>query len=317
MRFPNVVAHADWSTDPLKQWLATAELKSDGSYVIRQPKLVDNPGKLLSRLIKRAGRAGTVLVGFDFPIGLPLKFARRADIRLYKTALHSLGSGMSIDFFRVCELAEEISIYRPFYPQKYVPGVEMAHLVEGLDMESNQELYRRCELAISGGLYAASPMFWTLGPKQVGRAAISGWPLVLQPALNDKAFDVTIWPFDGPLKDLLSSSRIVIAETWPTVFGWQLGLAPGKSDQGIRKSNGSKILSRRSPNLRFDRDTTEVMDDGFGPSSVGEDRFDALVGLVGMINVLFEEMPSGDPIDPEIRDIESWILGRPSEWSQV
>jgi len=49
--------------------------------------------------------------------------------------------------------------------------------------------------------------------------------------------------------------------------------------------------------------------DGFGDSPDGEDRFDATVGLFGMLNVIFGHRLSGEPPDPVVRQIEGWILG--------
>ena len=49
---------------------------------------------------------------------------------------------------------------------------------------------------------------------------------------------------------------------------------------------------------------------GFGDDSRGEDRFDAAVGLFGMVNVLRGSCAPGDPTDTERRTIEGWILGK-------
>jgi hypothetical protein len=55
----------------------------------------------------------------------------------------------------------------------------------------------------------------------------------------------------------------------------------------------------------------EALRDGFGPNDDGEDPFDALIGLFGMLNVLLGRQSSGEPSDPRVRRIEGWILGRP------
>ena len=51
--------------------------------------------------------------------------------------------------------------------------------------------------------------------------------------------------------------------------------------------------------------------DGFGTVADGEDRFDAVVGLFGMLDVALGNRPSGEPDDDTTR-IEGWILGQPS-----
>ncbi len=50
--------------------------------------------------------------------------------------------------------------------------------------------------------------------------------------------------------------------------------------------------------------------DGFGAGAGGDDRFDAVVGLFGMLNVVLGQRAPGEPDDPAVRRIEGWILGQ-------
>jgi hypothetical protein len=50
--------------------------------------------------------------------------------------------------------------------------------------------------------------------------------------------------------------------------------------------------------------------DGFGNRADGEDRFDAVVGLLGMVQVVLGQRQVGEPEDPEVRAIEGWIFGQ-------
>ena len=52
----------------------------------------------------------------------------------------------------------------------------------------------------------------------------------------------------------------------------------------------------------------ELMD-GFGPSKAGEDPFDAVVGLIGMLNILTGNHQFSEPPNNETRLIEGWIFG--------
>ena len=52
------------------------------------------------------------------------------------------------------------------------------------------------------------------------------------------------------------------------------------------------------------------IEDGFGAGASGEDRFDAVAGLFGILNVVLGRRPSGEPDDPVVRRIEGWILGQ-------
>ena len=49
---------------------------------------------------------------------------------------------------------------------------------------------------------------------------------------------------------------------------------------------------------------------GFGESPDGSDRFDALVGVLGVLNVIKGHRPVGEPSSGPIRRIEGWILGQ-------
>jgi len=42
----------------------------------------------------------------------------------------------------------------------------------------------------------------------------------------------------------------------------------------------------------------------------GDDAFDAVVGLFGMLQVCLGQRATGEPDDREIREVEGWILGR-------
>lgn len=76
---PALVAHADWSIHPRKRWMARATLR-DGVYTASAPEQVTNAGSLLMDLQTEFATRGPVLVGFDFPIGLPAAYAGRAGI---------------------------------------------------------------------------------------------------------------------------------------------------------------------------------------------------------------------------------------------
>ena len=52
------------------------------------------------------------------------------------------------------------------------------------------------------------------------------------------------------------------------------------------------------------------IDAGFGADAAGEDRFDALIGVLGVINVIEGHRPDGTPDDPWLRRWEGWVLGQ-------
>jgi quercetin dioxygenase-like cupin family protein len=263
---------------------------------------------LLDRLRARAaGADACVFVGFDFPIGLPVAYARRAGIDSFLEALPSLGD----DFYDPAVRPDEVSLRRPFYPRR--PGsAKQQHLLDGLGAGSTEELLRRCERR-TDERPSASPLFWTLGPKAVGKAAITGWRDVLAPALRDSRLDLSLWPFDGRLDDLFAPGRVVVAETYPTEVYGHLGVGfagTRKADPAARAANGRLLLAwARQTGLEISTDLTRQLAAGF-PGAGGDDRFDAVVGLFGMLNVVLNRRGPGDPDDELVRRVEGWILGQ-------
>jgi hypothetical protein len=320
---PMLLAHADWGVSPIKRWRAVARLGGDGRYTVDGPDLVGSTGTVTERMGIPELTEGTSLLGFDFPIGVPRKYAEIAGIREVRPALLEFGHGPWNRFFDVADAREDISIHRPFYP--LTSGIRGQHtrqaLLDALGLEKD-ELLRRCEAA-HGRRRAANPLFWTLGGAQVGKGALTGWREMLIPALRDEGSEVALWPFDGELRHLLTTRKVVIAETYPAEFYAPLGIRfgtrdsrakSGKRQQHDRRAQASALLGS-SPAERIvisDRLKAEVLA-GFGPHADGEDRFDAVVGLLGMIQVVFGRLPEGPPCnDPAVRLVEGWILGRPA-----
>ena len=55
---------------------------------------------------------------------------------------------------------------------------------------------------------------------------------------------------------------------------------------------------------------TAAIEAGFGADAAGEDRFDSVIGLLGLIGVLDGVRPDFVPDDPWIRNWEGWVLGQ-------
>jgi hypothetical protein len=308
---PRLVAHADWGSQPAKRWLAAAR-RDGGRFRVGAPVHVEAPARLLPGLAAEAGGSASVLAGFDFPIGLPLAYARRAGVRGFRSLLPVIGGA----FFEVAERPEEISLLRPFYPMR-PGGASQRQLVEGLGLSSADELLRVCDRA-TGTRRAAAPIFWTLGAQQVGKAAIAGWEEVLIPALRG-ALDVALWPFEGALAELLAPGRVVVAETYPAEYYARLGVdlaaspeegPSGKRVQASRAAQAPRLVAAaRELGVELAPELRAQIDDGFGKRPDGEDRFDATVGVLGMLGVVLGRHPAGEPEDPEVRAVEGWILG--------
>jgi hypothetical protein len=312
---PSLVIHADWSAGAAKRWMARAVLQPDGRYRAYAAELVGEKETLLARLREMSGPAEVILVGFDFPIGLPESYARACEIDDFLAALPVLGTGDWQDFYRVAEQPGEISLRRPFYPMRS-GNARQSSLLSALRMAEINDLRRACELA-HPGRRAAAPLFWTLGSQQVGKAAISGWQQVLAPALRQAGDPaVAVWPFSGRLFDLLRSRTTVLAETYPAEYYTHLGVRfwrsnGGKRSQAARRENAPELTKwAEQARLILAPELYAAIESGFGSTPAGEDAFDAVVGLFGMLNLLLGLRPLEEPDGSCLRQIEGWILGQ-------
>ena len=287
----------------------------NGRYRVEAPAPVGDCATLLTRLRDGASGAGAVLLGLDLPIGLPAAYAEQAGIADFAAWLPGLGEGDWADFWEVAEEPSEIALTRPFYPKR-PGGTARAHLVEALGLPGPDALMRACD-GPTPERPAASPIFWTMGAKQVGKAALSAWRELLVPARRTDA--LRLWPFDGPLEALLAEGGNVIAETYPGEIYHHLGLFQRQPDgrrgskrrQADRAAQGPGLLaSARASKVALAPALKRAIEDGFGPRADGEDPFDATVGLLGMLNILAGRRALFEPEDPVTRRIEGWILGQ-------
>lgn len=313
---PGLVAHADWSTNPKKRWLARAILDKDGLYHALPPVLAGDPVDLIRRLQFEFGDAGPILLGFDFPIGLPYNYAQSAGITGFLDWLPQAGRGEWSQFYSVAETPDQISLGRPFYPQR--PGrARQIHLLTALGFEKIDDLRRLCDKG-RPDRRAAAPLFWTMGGQQVGKAAMCGWQEVLSPALAKE--DISVWPFFGPLAEILKPGQVTIVETYPGEFYGHLGVLFSASRRG--QKSGKRSQADRAANAPVFYEWAEcaavslhpslqaAISNGFGPTGACEDPFDATVGLFGMLNIVLGHRLPGEPVDDQVRHIEGWILGQ-------
>jgi hypothetical protein len=300
------LVHSDWSTTPSKRWLAEARRTSSG-WLVDAPRLVGVLDDFLNDLL---GLPQPTLAGFDFPIGVPAAYARKAEISSFTELLEGLGAGVWSEFYRVCEEDKEISLRRPFYPRVSSSKARQVHLLAALGVGDIDALRRACERQTETRRAACS-LFWTLGGNQVGKAAISGWQSVLGPAKRGGA---VLWPFEGDLAALSKADRLVICETYPAEAYGHIGVrfAPGasKQRQADRRTATASLLTRSfKQGIQFSDAMRDDFADGFGSARGGEDPFDAAIGLLGMIEVVDGRRAAG-PTQIEAAQSEGWILGQ-------
>ena len=291
-RLPAEILAFDWGSTPAKRQMCRAVL-SEGRYVLSAPSPVEDIGALELR-------PGT-LAAFDCPIGVSREYAARADLGSFRAALGQFGSGRFGRFYELAECAADITTERPFYPARGVKGTSRDHLRQILGDAAFAP--RACDR-----LAGAGPIFWLVGPRQVGRSAVCIWRELITPRLDR----IALWPFDGPLKELIAADRPILAEMYPAFLLRTLGVTVArKSDPAARAACGRALLRRVSGDPRLDLDAVRaLLRSGFGVSRAGEDPFDATIACIGLAKLLLDDrMP--EPPDAA-RAVEGWILGLPS-----
>ncbi len=299
--------HSDWSVSAAGRWVARAD-RTDAGWRVMPPRPVGDCAAFVDGLWTLPG---PVLAGFDFPLGLPEAYGRTTGLGSFPAALDAFGQGDWADVFRVAETASEISTRRPFYPRVSSAEARQRHLLDALGVADMDGLRRRCERA-TPTRRAANALFWTLGGSQVGKAAIDGWQQVIMPARRRGAL---LWPFEGSLSELAATAAPVLAETYPAEAYGHVGVSflPRMSK---RRTEDRRAAMRDLPGwagrhgVSFTADLAARLDDGFGTSRNGEDAFDALIGVLGMIEVVDGRRPEHPAARAREEAWEGWILGQ-------
>ncbi len=304
---PALLLSADWSTTPAKRRMAIASRRGDGSYLVGAPEAVGPLDTLLPRIERRAGPGAAILIGLDHPIGVPLAWARPAGVTAFRPLLAQLGQGEWARFF---EVSDHPTLRQPFYPlpNQAKGATSRAHLAQALGAADMRELLRRCERQ-TPTRKAAECLFFTLGGAQVGRAAISGWRELLQPALDR----LRLWPFDGPLATLLAQPGCTVAEIYPAEAYGHLGVTLGSRHRTSKRKRAHRQAACAhwlAGGLPEGIALTEAARAAIASGFASEDAFDAFAGLLGMLLVARGHRAPGEPADAEVRAVEGWILGQ-------
>ena len=261
----------------------------------------------MATLLTRLSASGApAVLGVDFPLGLPRAYvARHVQAANFPSFLRALATRPA--FFEVCTDLATITGERPFYPMRGLAGMTRLAHAQALGLADAMALCRACDRA-TAERPAGAPLFWTLGANQSGKAAIAAWRDMLLPAFANPA-PPALWPFDGALAALVAPGRVVIAETYPAEAMRHLGLRMAGSK---RRQTDRAALAPGLDAAMARLGVTGVLDlaGGFGSDAAGEDRFDSLLGLLCVLQVLDGTRPDFIPDDPWIRQWEGWVLGQ-------
>lgn len=300
-----IAAHADWSIDPRKRWMALARRGVRG-WVAEAPRLVGDTSALLPALL---AEGVPVALGLDLPLGVPRGFAAGRRERDFPDFLAARAGDAA--FFEVSATLATVCPAQPFYPARGVKGMTRASHAAALGLADAAALSRLCDRA-TATRPAGAPVFWTLGANQSGKAAIAAWRDWLAPALAAGA-PIALWPFAGKLHGLLGKGRVALAEVYPAEALRQLGLKL----QGSKRAAAPRLAlgpALREAMARLGVVPTSALDAmiaaGFGADAAGEDRLDCVLGLLALIAVLDGARCDHVPDDPWIARWEGWVLGQ-------
>jgi len=295
------LVHSDWSVSPGKRWTAIAHRSLQGWSI---DSLAQTPPA--SAFLDLLFAAARTLAGFDFPIGLPAIYLDRIGSDFCQL-LSSPLSDQAQRFLTPVATLSDISPAQPFY-RSHPPGGRQADLLRGLGCADFQHLLRACEMKTTNRSRAES-IFWTVGAKQVGKAALCGWNDVVIPA---RARGARLWPFDGPLS-ALSSHALTLAETYPAEAYQHLGMnrIVRKRTQDGRQAAGAVMLAWASRHhVTLPAGIAALISSGLGVREDGEDAFDAIAGLCGMIEVADGRRAEAPDAMASRAQREGWILGQ-------
>ena len=302
-----IAAHADWSTDARKRWMTIAVGSPDG-WSVDAPQPAGDLATLFDRL---RARGPTVVLGVDFPLGLPRPLRRpsrdRAGLPSFpaRASPSALASSRSATRWRSWRwIARSIRVGG-------LAGMTRLSHAAALGLGDAAGLSRLCDRA-TAERPAGAPLFWTLGANQSGKAAISAWRDLLLPALSGSD-PPALWPFDGPLLSLLRPGRVAVAETYPAEALRQIGLRMGGSKR--RQADRAALAAQLGAVMvglaaTPTPDFLAALPAGFGADAAGEDRFDSVLGLLCLLGVLAGRRPDTAPPDPWVRRWEGWVLGQ-------
>src|SRR5262249_6918040 len=156
-------------------------IRSRNGWLINRVAPTSEPAGFLDDLFDRSRRT---LAGFDFPIGLPVPFLDKAGLQFRELLANPL-SERTKRFLTPLETLFDISPDQPFY-RTHPKGARHCHLFQRLGCAQIEDLLRECDKRTERRNRAES-IFWTVGARQVGKAALTGWQDILIPALARKA----------------------------------------------------------------------------------------------------------------------------------
>ena len=207
MNTPNIIIAADWSKNASKRSLYEANV---GERTVRRLDCLEwTLDSVLS--VSRRYRGQLVLVSMDLVLGVPLRYWQQVrQLERWSQASDFLEwlrlLAVETEFWNTVGSSDEWSVAAPFYSVPKGKGSMLA-FYESAGYDFYRDVDRRCR---------SNPMFCVSGiPGTVGSGTRAFWQELCPLLASDRNF--SIWPFDGALKQLLSTPQVVLAEGYPGI----------------------------------------------------------------------------------------------------
>jgi hypothetical protein len=113
--------------------------------------------------------------------------------------------------------------------------------------------------------------------------------------------------------ELLTPGAVVIAETYPAeaMRHLQVRLRGSKRRQADRQALAAPLRDAIAGlKALIDTNLAQALEQGFGADAAAEDRFDSLLGVLCVLNVLAGNRPDHAPQRDAILRWEGWVLGQ-------
>ena len=263
---------------------------------------------------------GAVALGVDLPIGLPRAYAATRPEPDFPTFLRDVGS--LPDFFSVCTTVGRhsagASILSGPWHRRDDPSLARACARPIRRVGSFQSMRPG-----NGGAAGRGAVVLDTGREPV-REGRDRRLETDDPAGTDRnRTKLRLWPFEGSFRSLLAPGWMALAETYPAEALRHLGirLRGSKRRHADRCATAGVLATAMDQQGAAPDDAMrQAILDGFGADANGEDRFDSVLGVLCVLNVLAGNRPDTAPADPWIQRWEGWVLGQtamPSGWLAV
>ncbi len=281
--------HGQPSSENRRLLALDVSVRDDGlALAVREPhgRIRWATGRAAWEEVHRAlASGGPAVVGLDAPLGVPRAWARRLGIAGFRELLCRPSPHLRRAFFTPARTLAEVRPERPFLMAGR--GVRRTVWHARLGLAGPAAVSRRCDRRAR-----AHPLFWCVGPRQVGRAALRVWTELLRPFWCPRR--IPIWPFDGSLAALLAGGRPVVAEIYPSLM--RRTFARGGQVRAARLL-GEAWAARLAAVAAGARARTHLDDAAFGLLVLA-----AAVAAPRRVRL---------PADPAVHRLEGWILGLP------